>query len=365
MPDPDARLISSSGEPGGREEVFFAVLKSRIWRRLGLVLALLVASTIPATAATAINVPFGGPELPTIVRSGAGPFTWTYTSETGRGTAYMLETDTGWHRCQPSPLNVTLSNLPDGTYVMEATDDSVGPCDMSGDPLGITGYPYIAPSTSTLIVDSTPPTVSPTVALIPPTSGSLYLAYLYANASDSGSGVATYSWDFGTTASATGQTGASANQLYYPGTYSGSVTATDKAGNSTTASFTVTIPKSPSSTPASTTAPVKATSKPTKRTLPRLSLLRARAGLVTSIENRTGLPAKLRLSCRRESRTAFRCSASWMAKGNLYAVSAAVTEARRARAVVTSYAVSGKVAAAKCVRRHGRSCTRSFHWRSS
>jgi hypothetical protein len=52
---------------------------------------------------------------PQITQSGAGPFTWAFTSSIGDAVAYKLSTEYAWHRCEPDGA-VTLSGLADGRY---------------------------------------------------------------------------------------------------------------------------------------------------------------------------------------------------------------------------------------------------------
>jgi hypothetical protein len=78
-----------------------------------------LGSASPATAATFQQMPA------TYNQSGVGPFTYFFRSTTPEShswVAWKFSAEEFWHRCQ-RPSDVSFSNLPDGRYSIEITDD--------------------------------------------------------------------------------------------------------------------------------------------------------------------------------------------------------------------------------------------------
>lgn len=132
---------------------------------LALVLALTVLAINPAQGAGA----YFTSKPPSASSSGTGPFLWSFTSGSSGlygAVAYKLSTDIAWHRCT-QVHNVTLANLPDGTYSMMIADDvdldyaaahglynssfTQQPCKEQPPP-----EPFMPISVSSLVIDSTP-----------------------------------------------------------------------------------------------------------------------------------------------------------------------------------------------------------------
>lgn len=137
-----------------------------------------------------------------------------------------------------------MSNLPDGTYSIQIADDlnkaylsANGGLDSSIDTCDATmTAPPGAISQDTIIIDSTPPqAATPRVIVADKT------AQVSVQASDAGTGIASYTWNFGDGAveSTSAQYGRHTYLTY--GTFDGSVTVTDGAGNQTTQPFTITL----------------------------------------------------------------------------------------------------------------------------
>jgi hypothetical protein len=155
-----------------------------VWRIAILVVSLLIAITSAASAAEFVSQPYDGQ----VFTSGIGPFTWRFESshETGEysGVAYRLSTDGVWHRCRDTevtqsgrriPPSVSLSNLAEGTYSIEITDDQSkywlikeGIAQSGIDTCGRQEYPgYGAVSTDSFTIRA--PTVERPPELVPAT----------------------------------------------------------------------------------------------------------------------------------------------------------------------------------------------------
>jgi len=180
-------------------------------------------------------------------RSGAGPFSWGFASDSPLDTqygwtAYKLSTEELWHRCT-NGVGPQLRDLPDGVYTVDIADDVdldwairrnifnsgfTQPCrDTVPQP------PQTAWTRSALIVDSVPPAVSSPVV----TAGRS--VHVHSTITDELSGVKSIRWATGDGAVVSDVLGF-AHVYPAPGTYPASVTVTDYAGNSTTRSFPVT-----------------------------------------------------------------------------------------------------------------------------
>jgi hypothetical protein len=96
-------------------------------RRIAILAGSFLAFAVPpASAAVFVSGRYYGQ----VFTSGAGPFRWVVESSDPDGemgdVAYRLSTDPPevWHRCQ-RVVEVSLSNLPEGTYSIEAMNDYV------------------------------------------------------------------------------------------------------------------------------------------------------------------------------------------------------------------------------------------------
>lgn len=236
----------------------------------------LAAFTAPAVA----NAASFTAQPPTYVQSGAGPFEWRFVSSDPGGPdgsyAYKLGTENVWHRCGKD-YPAMLSGLPDGVYSVTiandidldwyaargmARDGVTQPC---WDNPTATG-PDAATTTSMLYVDGAPPTVSE-----PRVVASGNQAIVSVDAADGISGVDTIQWMTGDGYLYSGQTYIR-HQYIAAGTWHGSVTVTDHAGNSTVRTFAVTVaPPVPSPTPPASTHPAPPSAH-TDTTPPRLRL---------------------------------------------------------------------------------------------
>ena len=181
---------------------------------------------------------------------------------------YKLSTETAWHRCLQYG-SAMLANLPDGTYTIEIADDvnvnylnSHGLLESGLNTCGNGNAPDSAASASTITIDSTPPTVG-----LPGVIISSLTVQASVQASDAGTGVASYTWSFGD--AAIDQTTTPYDQHTYLayGTYSGSVVVTDGAGNRSQAATFTAVLAAPSAAQGSN--PSSSRTTPTKLAVPR------------------------------------------------------------------------------------------------
>jgi hypothetical protein len=334
-------------------------------RRRGLVLAVLLSSAILSSATVARAAEFTLTPGQSAFSSGAGPFDWSFASGTG-GVGYRLSSETRWHRCLLGSPHVELSGLPDGQYSIEIADD------LNLDNLADSGLWYSStntcedPSTAppgavsrdTIVIDSTPPTVGTPLVI---TAGTTAQASV--QASDAGTGVASYSWVFGDGAQDNTSAPYDRHTYLLPGTYAGQVTVADGVGNRTTQPFSVTIaPATPpplsGGSPAGSTQP--------HPTPPFLTVSAAHGYTALLIARRTGAHARVGVSCTRVNPQTLRCKLTWTARGYSYDASGRfwLSEGRD-NTFHPSYDFRGTrtgIACAKHHRRHLDTCKRSFHW---
>jgi hypothetical protein len=245
----------------------------------------LLASASPAAGATFDFTPA------TYNQRGDGPFSYSVrSSRTGDygWVAWKFSTEQYWHRCQHPGAEASLSNLPDGQYTIEATDDInvtwwaaqgqlysgtvQNGCfrDPPRIPAGL-GY-----TTHSFYVDTAPPSVGPPMVV---RNGLQVLTSV--DATDATTGVQSYRWTMGDGTVRTTVEPYLQHQYLTTGDWPASVAVTDLAGNLTSKSFTVSLPSAPppasavvgtppQSTPPPKTAP-KATSKASCRE-PRAAL---------------------------------------------------------------------------------------------
>jgi hypothetical protein len=234
------------------------------WRRVWLCSARLH----PATAATFQQMPA------TYNRSGVGPFTYFFRSTTPEShswVAWKFSAEEFWHRCQ-RPSDVSFSNLPDGRYSIEITDDvnsdwyaargqgssgHTAPCRADPPPLPMVSVTRRTASTSIRWRHG-----SGRRGVVQ--SGREVLVSI--DASDATTGVQSYRWTMG---DGTVRTTAEPHlQHKYPaaGDWPASVAVTDFAGNQASASFTVSVP--PDAAPASAVVGTPPQSTPSPKTAP-------------------------------------------------------------------------------------------------
>jgi hypothetical protein len=234
--------------------------------------------------------------------SGAGPFQWSFSTSsdpngpTGR-VAYKLSTEPSWHRCGHD-YPPRLSNLSDGVYTATIADDinldwyaangtafssMTQPC-FDASP----GAPNTPLTTSTLVVDSTPPIVG-----VPRVVSSDLDTLLSVDASDVTSGIQTVTWATGDGQVSQGSTFLRHQYLGY-GSWPASVTVSDNAGNSTTRSFPVVLTKPAAVVPIETLPrPTSAIPTMTADTTP--PHLSSRLGAIRTVARSRAL--RVRLAC--------------------------------------------------------------------
>jgi len=232
---------------------------------VAVVMALAGASTDAARAAVFTLVP-----SQTYYTDGTGPFAWSFASgQSGEydWVGYKLSTEAAWHRCQ-AIHSASLASLPEGVYAVDIADDvdrnwlaAHGGLGGSSDTCG-NGQPPDNPiSEDRIVVDLTPPTVTVPKVIVDGKTAQISLS-----ASDALSGVGTYTWSFG---DGTGQQTSSGSVItLYPSyrTYYGTVTVSDRAGNTSAQPFSVT-----------TQDPAASSTPGSLRTLPlRIDLARAK-----------------------------------------------------------------------------------------
>ncbi len=247
--------------------------RRRAITRFILAVAASVALATPAVSSAAVFTATPGD----YTNSGAGPFEWRFQSSfpldsSQGGVAYKLPNEQYWHRCSgPYGTRGTLEHLPEGTHdVLIADDVNVGyfvsigqfysghtqPCQES--PPQPPAGPVVR---HTLTVDGTPPVVAaPRMTM----SGAKVLVSVVAE--DALAGVANIRWEMGDGYYIEGdatQTFASYSYLA-PGSYNGSVTVADRAGNRTRQQFTAVVASRPPVEPIpAAPAPIVAAPAPT------------------------------------------------------------------------------------------------------
>jgi hypothetical protein len=199
----------------------------------------------PAQAAYFTSVP-----PLTYYSSGAGPLEWWFSSSDPGGengwVAWKLSTDQYWSRCQGQSNHVALSNLPDGLYTIAIADDinltywndlgllyssHTQPCrDSPPEP------PSTPRSTDYFYVDTVPPSVSsPQIA----TNGKT--VQLVIDATDRTTGIGTIAWSMGDGITQETTTPYITYTFLNYGAYDGHVDVADRAGNTTSVPFQVTL----------------------------------------------------------------------------------------------------------------------------
>ncbi|MDA0161288.1 PKD domain-containing protein [Solirubrobacter ginsenosidimutans] len=273
-----------------------------------LVTVLAVAAVALAAGVSAADAAYPIAHPPTYVQSGAGVFEWQIrTSSAGSSTgavAYKLSTESVWHRCNKD-LPARLSDIPEGAYSITFADDiSLDWYNARG--LLFSGFtqpcwdnpttyaPQTTPTTAMLYVDATPPTVSEPSPII---AGLDMLVSV--ETSDAVSGVASIEWSTGDGASYSGKSWVRHTYLL-AGTWTGSVTVVDQAGNRTTRPYTVTV--APSAPPTAAKQPPAAIPTPVPAADTTAPLLRVDAQSRQRL--RTRRAAVVTVSCSE------RCSAS-------------------------------------------------------
>jgi hypothetical protein len=167
-----------------------------------------------------------------------------------------LSTESVWHRCGKD-YPASLSDLPEGRYSVTIADDvSLEWYNARG--LAFSGWtqpcwdnpttyaPTTSTTTSLLYVDGTPPTVSE-----PRVVSSGFEAVVSVDAGDEVAGVGSIEWTTGDGYRYAGQPYI-AHRYLAAGTWNGSVTATDRAGNQTTRPFSVTVQSTAGTVPSIT-----------------------------------------------------------------------------------------------------------------
>jgi hypothetical protein len=181
---------------------------------------------------------------PLYSNDGAGPFYYSFESSSAASgpygwVAYKLSTEPDWHRCLYTG-RVTLSNLPDGVYSITISDDfnvenyaARGQYDVPG---GCSGEPPagFARSSHSFYVDTLPPLVG-----VPAVTTNDKTTQITVAASDESTGIDHFDWSLGDGALLrTASPSIRYTYLTYGG-YSGTVTATDRGGNTSSAAFRV------------------------------------------------------------------------------------------------------------------------------
>ena len=244
---------------------------SRLARVAVAVAGCLFALGLSANAAQAAE--FTSTPGASVFSSGAGPFGWGFASSSSASgemgwVGYKLSTETAWHRCLQYG-SAMLANLPDGTYTIEIADDvnvnylnSHGLLESGFNTCGDGNPPDSAASASTITIDSTPPTVG-----LPEVIVSNLTVQASVQASDAGTGVASYAWSFGDGAIDQTTTPYDRHTYLAYGTYSGSVVVTDGAGNRSQAATFTAVLAAPSTAQGSN--PSSSRTTPTKLAVPR------------------------------------------------------------------------------------------------
>jgi hypothetical protein len=222
---------------------------------LGVVVGLLVAPS------SGLGASFTQRPSQNYYSSGTGPFSWWFVSsqptDSEYGWAcYMLSSEGSWHRCLSSG-QASVSGLPDGTYTIQIADD-VNTNWLNARGLFFSGAntcadgqaPDNGVTTDTIVIDSVPPTVG-----VPVISVDGKTAQITSSATDGGSGVQGYRWAMGDGTSSSSPSGSVRYTYLSYGAYNGSVAVTDRAGNTTTNPFTVTLSAPPSGTTPTSSQP--------------------------------------------------------------------------------------------------------------
>jgi hypothetical protein len=200
--------------------------------RRGRIAATLVAASAwvlgPAGAAQAA-LPTTRPPL--YAKPSAGPFTWGWRPGfDGEPVAWKLSSEIAWHRCTTA-TGATFATLPDGHYSIAVADDVPGCSPAETDAPGTP----VAQSRVT-VIDGTAPVVGVPVVTV----RGLQARTVSVAATDAVSGVASYTWSTGD-GFPVFQRPIGFARTYQFGTYTGSVTVTDNAGNAATQPFTVDV----------------------------------------------------------------------------------------------------------------------------
>lgn len=331
----------------------------------GVSVALTLALTLcsPAHAASFTLTP-AGPDF----TSGAGPFDWSFeTSSNPTGyegwVGYKLSTEPTWHRCVgASSFNVQLANLPDGTYSIAIADDvneeylaANGTFNSS---LNTCGNPSLGPpgaiSQDTITIDSTPPTVSAPQVIV---AGSM--AQISVEATDSGTGVSSYTWFLGDGASQTTTQPYDRYTYLWAGTFQGQVIVADAAGNQAARSFSVTIlpPPSPNTPAQATPAP---STPATNATPSALRVAGAERYAAQIVARRLDAHPRVSASCTRVNAHTVHCALAWRANHTAYRAAGRIWDSSAPARL--HYVLVGTRTALQCHSRRSR-CVRRFRWR--
>jgi hypothetical protein len=300
-----------------------------------------------------------------VFSSGAGPFYWSFKSSSDANSytgwvGYKLSSESTWHRCLGASSTISLTNLSDGTYSVEIADDvnedNLAARGLFQSSLNTCGDPSIAPpgavSQKTFTIDSTPPTVG-----TPSVTTSDKTVQVSVQASDTGTGVASYTWVFGDGAQDTTSNPYDQHTYLLNGSYAGQVIVTDHAGNQTTRAFTavVTSPSSGGSTPSS------GGSTPTTS----LASSAAHGYAAYMIAHRISRHPRIKVRCTRVSRLTLHCELAWTTSGYSYAAAGRFwIFAGSSGRFYWSYDFRGTRILLSCRSKHprSRSCVRAFRW---
>jgi PKD domain len=309
--------------------------------------------------------------------SGAGPFYWSMKSssapdsETG-WVGYKLSTESTWHRCLGPTATVSLNGLADRTYMVEIADDvnedNLAARGLFNSGLNTCPYPTIAPpgaitQSATITIDSTPPLVAAPQVVV---SGDV--AQVSVTAGDSGTGIASYTWDFGDGAEDATTAPYDVHTYLLPGTYSGQVVVADGAGNRAAQPFTVVVAPTVATTPGggAATPPVKGTTTGAPAPLPSLTVGDARRYAADVVRLHTGLVRpRIRAACSAINAQTAHCKLAWTAAGYANVASGKVWLFDRPDGFVDwAYAFRGTRTRVSCRKKHpsSASCVRSFGW---
>jgi hypothetical protein len=183
-------------------------------------------------------------------------------------------------------------------------------------------------------------------------------------ASDSGTGVSSYSWSLGDGAQNTTSAPYERYSYLQDGTYFGQVTVTDRAGNQASSPFTAVIATStPGLPPPSTPGPPAPPAHP--QVAPRITVQAAQGYAAYMLLHRGRTHSRTKMTCTRSSQTVLRCKVAWAANGSTYKAAGKFWDYLGSGHAYWRYDFAGTRTSLSCLKKHRRSarCSTRFRWR--
>ena len=177
-------------------------------------------------------------------------------------------------------------------------------------------------------------------------------------ASDSATGISSYTWAFGDGAQETTSQPYDRHTYLLPGNYSGRVIVTDGAGNQAAQVFSAVIIPAPTAGlgPSQPTSPTS----PTSPSL-QISVAEARTYAAAVVARRTGKHPVIRLTCARVDARTLYCRLAWTTSTYRYRASGRFW-LLGGNQPHWSYNLRGTQTAITCLRSQHADCTKSFRW---